>query len=262
VGVGLGLVIAATTLTAAQNPGQSDANKTFEAVCASCHGLDGRGGERGPDLISRPEVVGKNDAELRRIVSEGKTSAGMPAFAGFGPERISALVRYLRSLQGVGAQAKSPGNPARGKALFFGKAACATCHMVSGQGGFFGQDLTRYAGKREVAEILAAMTNPGKDLDPRRGLITVELADSTRVTGLVRNEDNFSLQLQTQDGRFHLLNKSGIRSQKYEGKSPMPADYGKTLTRAELDDLASFLIHAANTEKGNPSKGADDDFDE
>jgi cytochrome c oxidase cbb3-type subunit III len=244
------------------NAGQAEAKKTFETLCASCHGLDGRGGERGPDLVTRAEVAGKSDAELGRILKEGKTAGGMPPFASFGTRRIAALVSYLRSLQGVRTEAKLPGNPARGKNLFFGKANCSQCHMVSGQGGFWGQDLTRYGGKRGAAEILAVISNPNKDLDPRRGLVTVELADSTRLTGLARNEDNFSLQLQTADGRFHLLSKSEIRSQRYEGKLPMPADYATTLSSSELDDLVSFLIDAANANKGDQSKSESDDFDE
>ena len=244
------------------NGDQAEAKNTIETVCAPCHGLDGRGGERGPDLVSRAEVSAKSDAELGRILQEGEATGGMPPFAGLGTRRIAALVSYLRSLQGVRTAVKLPGNPARGRNLFFGKADCSQCHMVSGQGGFFGQDLTRYGGKRDAAEIRAVISNPNKDLDPRRGLVTVELADSTRLSGLARNEDNFSLQLQTADGRFHLLGKAEIRSQKYEGKLPMPADYATTLTSSELDDLVSFLMDAAKANKGDPSKSASDDFDE
>lgn len=252
----------AATSTTAQTSGPAEANKTFEAVCASCHGLDGRGGERGPDLVSRAEVTGKSDADLGRILKEGKTAAGMPSFAGYGAERLAALVSYLRNLQGANKEVRLPGNPAQGKALFFGKAKCAECHMISGRGGFFGQDLTRYGGKRAAEDIRSAIVNPNKDLDPRRGLVTVVLADSSRVTGLARNEDNFSLQVQSVDGTFHLLKKSQIRNQTYEGKLPMPADYGTALSSTELNDLVSFLLRAASAEPANKVKDDDDDYEE
>lgn len=214
----------------------------FEAACASCHGLDARGGERGPDIVSRPEVVHKTDAELLKILTDGKTAQGMPTFASYGSEKLSALVAYLRTLQGRGKGTSLPGDPVRGKALFLGKAGCAECHMVRGQGGFFAQDLTAYAARMDANEVRAAIINPNKDLDPRRGLVTVTLADSTTFYGIARNEDNFSLQLQTPDGLFHLLNKADIKDLTYNGKSAMPSDYGSTLSSQELNDLVSYLL--------------------
>ena len=245
-----------------ETPQATEARKTFETVCASCHGLDGRGGERGPDVVSRAGVAAKSDTELKEILEKGKTSAGMPAFASYGTERLSALVGYLRTLQGRGkAVVRLPGKPAQGKSLFFGKGKCGECHMVAGRGGFLGQDLTRYGGKRGVDDIRAAIVSPDKDLDPRRGQVTVVFRNSSRLTGLARNEDNFSLQLQTADGTFHLLNKADIEKLSYEGRSGMPANYGSTLSGSELNDLVSFLLHSAGT-AADQAKDRDDDFDE
>jgi cytochrome c oxidase cbb3-type subunit III len=244
-----------------ETPQSTEARKTFETVCASCHGLDGRGGERGPDLVSRVEVAAKSDAELKEILEKGKTAAGMPSFASYGTERLGSLVGYMRTLQGRGKAARLPGNPAQGKSLFFGKAKCGECHMVAGQGGFFGQDLTRYGSKRGVDDIRAAIVSPDKDLDPRRGLVTVALRNASRLTGLARNEDNFSLQLQTADGTFHLLNKVDIEKLNYEGRSGMPANYGSILSASELNDLISFLLRSAGTQT-DQAKGPDDDFEE
>ena len=238
---------------AAAHADDSEAKQTFEAVCASCHGLDARGGERGPDL-RRAQVAGKSDAELARILREGRTAAGMPSFKEYGAEKLAALVRYLRSLDGRRAATAVPGDAQRGKTLFFGKAKCADCHMVARRGGFFGRELTGYAARRELSEIRTAILNPNKDLDPRRGLVLVELADASTLAGIARNEDNYSLQLQTRDGSFHLLNKQDIRKLTYAGASPMPADYGSTLSAVEIDDLVSFLLDASSA-TGPGAKG-------
>ncbi|PYU85142.1 MAG: hypothetical protein DMG51_09405, partial [Acidobacteria bacterium] len=43
--------------TRKNQPGRSaaaDGRKLFDSVCATCHGLDGRGGERGPNIATRP----------------------------------------------------------------------------------------------------------------------------------------------------------------------------------------------------------------
>ena len=134
--------------------------------------------------------------------------------------------------------------------------------MFSGQGGFFAQDLTSYAARLDADEVRARIVNPDKDLDPRRGLVTVVLADSTSLSGVARNEDNFSLQLQTLDGVFHLLNKSDIRTQTYIGRSAMPSDYGSTLSSAELNDLVGHLLHAAASENMRMGENHPQDRDE
>jgi len=242
--------------------GRTEAKRTFESVCASCHGLDAHGGERGPDIASRPDVVGKTDAQLVKIVHDGKTETGMPSFASYSPAKLAALVAYLRKLQGGRKEVPLPGDPARGKDLFFGKAKCAECHLVGGEGGFFAQDLTAYAARMGAEEVRAVIVNPNKGLDPRRGLVTVILADSTSLSGMARNEDNFSLQLQTPDGVFHLLNKSEIRSLTYTGRSPMPSDYGATLSSAELNDLVSYLLRESRSEKTRKSEKHLEDNDE
>jgi cytochrome c oxidase cbb3-type subunit III len=266
------LAIAAVPLSAQNRPGRT-ASKTnavslmaakaaFDTACASCHGLDARGGERGPDLVSRSEVVRKTDAELRKILTDGKTAAGMPSFASYAPAKLSALVDYLRSLQGGSKMPPLPGDPPRGKALFFGKAKCAECHMISGQGGFFGLDVTSYATRMGADDIRSVIVNPNKDLDPRRGLVTVILADSTTLSGIARNEDNFSLQLQTPDGVFHLLNKSDIKDLTYTGRSAMPSDYGTILSSGELDDLVSYLLWTSRSANVRKAQSNREDRDE
>ena len=256
--------LAAIVLCAQNQTGAADsqAKSTYESICASCHGLDGHGGERGPDIASRPEVADKKDAELAEILKNGKTAGGMPAFGGFGDTRIAGLVAYLRILQGRGGESPVPGDPANGKALFFGKAKCGNCHLAGGQGGFFAEDLTSYASRMNSSEVRAKILNPDKDLDPRRGMVNVVLADSSTLSGTVRNEDNFSLQLQTPDGVFHLLSKTDIRTQTYTGKSAMPTNYGSTLSPAEMDDLVSYLLRVSKSKNKKSEQNRLEDGDE
>ena len=246
---------------AAGSAPQPQAKSTFESVCSACHGLDGHGGERGPDVASRSEIVHQSDAELFAVLKEGRPSKGMPGFAGLGEKQLLALVRYLRELQGAGKQAVTSGDAEHGRELFFGKARCSDCHMVRGQGGFYGQDLTGYAATRTAEEVRAGIVTPGKGRDPRTGPVTVKLADSTLLTGMPRNEDNFSLQLQTPDGKFHLLGKAQIVSLERAGSSAMPVDYGRTLSEKELGDVVSFLSRSAENarKKAAPSEEGDDE---
>jgi cytochrome c oxidase cbb3-type subunit III len=217
----------------------------FASTCAACHGLDGRGGERGPDISRRREVQRLPDQALLQIVREGIPATGMPAFRSLGGQRIQAVVHYLRNLQGQTGVVDPPGDPKRGKALFFGQPGCSGCHMVKGEGGFIGSDLSSYAGTQSAADIRSAITDPNRNLDSRKRIVVVTTPDGQTLTGAVRNEDNFSLQLQTADGTLHLLNRPELRSIEYQPRSLMPDDYGSRLRHEELDDLVSYLFSVA-----------------
>jgi cytochrome c oxidase cbb3-type subunit 3 len=225
----------------------------FESTCAACHGLDGQGGERGPNIASRREVLRLSDPELLKILHDGIPSAGMPPFASLGSARLAALVAYVRTLQGNGKVTAIPGDPQKDRQLFFGSARCSECHIVRGKGGFVAADLSHYAATVSVPEIRAAITSPGIDSPQRRTLITVILHNGQMVEGVIRNEDNFSLQLQSLDGSFHLFQKSDIAKVEPHAQTLMPSDYASTLTAAQLDDLIGYLMTVARETKGTSS---------
>jgi len=125
--------------------------------------------------------------------------------------------------------------------------------MVNGSGGFLGADLSSYASNVSIEEIREAITDPNKDLDLRARTVFITTRDGRQFTGIARNEDNFSLQLQSVDGVFHLFARSDLQTIEYQPKSPMPSDYGSVLSRPELDDLVSFLISSARAAKQAPS---------
>jgi cytochrome c oxidase cbb3-type subunit 3 len=232
-----------------------DGQKMYGSVCATCHGLDGRGGERGPNIATRAEVQLLSDEETLHVLETGLPVAGMPAFGALGVPKISAIVAYLRVLQGGGNASPILGDAQRGKLLFFGKARCANCHMISGLGGFIGADLTSYGSNRSAKEIRTAITDPNKDLEPRERTLLVTTREGRQFTGMARNEDNFSLQLQSLDGTFHLLSKKDLEHFEYLPKSLMPSDYGSVLSATELDDLMSYLVRAARTAKKAQASG-------
>jgi putative heme-binding domain-containing protein len=217
----------------------NEGQRNFGTICAGCHGLDGRGSERGPDIARRPEAQRLSDADILQIMAKGRTAAGMPAFGSLGTAKLKAVLSHLRTLQGKGNAALVAGDPQRGKTVFFGLA-------------------------HPPAEIRSAITNPGSDADSRRRAVTVTTRDGKKYDGVIRNEDNFSLQLQSLDGTFHLLAKSEIEHLEFSPKTWMPADYGSTLDSKELDDLVSYLVsvaRASNREEATKSKWQDDDND-
>src|SRR5580693_451777 len=90
----------------------AEARQTFENRCAGCHGLDGRGGERAPDIATSPKTQNRTDAALTQIIASGIPANGMPSFNSLDAPTIEAVIKYVRVLQGKSESAAMPGNPA------------------------------------------------------------------------------------------------------------------------------------------------------
>ena len=237
----------------------SDGQRAFESRCAGCHGLDGRGGERAPDIALNAKTQQRSDDDLFQIITLGLPGTGMPSFASLG-SNTKNVVAYLRQLQGKSNAAAVPGNVQKGRELFYGKARCSKCHAVAGSGGFIAAELSGFGKNRSPDEIRQAIIMPSST-NRLGSKMTVKMRDGQEYSGVVRNEDNFSLQLQSLNGEFHLFQKSELTSFSRQPDSLMPADYATTLKTDELSDLISFLMFAARDAKmdGAASKKPTDD---
>lgn len=245
-----------------QSPALAVGRQIFESSCSGCHGLDGRGAERAPDISTRPQVVQLSDRELKEIIRLGRPNAGMPAFASLRDTQLDALLHYIRFLQGERAAVVLKGDATNGKQIFFGKGHCADCHMIQGQGGFLAADLSSYAGMLSAAEIRNTILKPAENPAAGKRLTSVTMRDSQKFTGLIRNEDNFSLQLLSADGNFHFLAKSQIARIDTQPGALMPANYGTILTSPELDDLVKYLATVSKNSVKKPKPVSDDEEQE
>jgi putative heme-binding domain-containing protein len=241
----------------AQAQPSANAAALFAANCAACHGSDGRSGERAPDIATRREVLSRSDADLLRVVQNGLPGTPMPAFGYLGRDRLVALVRQLRTLQGIGVAVAVPGDPRAGEAIFFGVAGCSECHMMQGRGGYRAGDLSGYGLGRTQNDVRAAIVDPDRKLDRFSQYVTVVTENGQKWVGFIRSEDNFSLVLQTDNGSYRQLDKDRITQVVYSGHSSMPQDYESRLSSKQLDDLVSYILKTASHER----KAAQDDDD-
>jgi alcohol dehydrogenase (cytochrome c) len=132
------------------------------------------------------------------------------------------------------------GNAAAGKEIFFGKAACQTCHEVNGRGGGVGPDLST-SGQWTVQALREALLNPNEQEGRRPSVVSVKTKDGRQIRGIRKNEDSFSVQLMDATDQMHLLQKKDLAELRYEEKSLMPDDYGKRLSHQEVQDLLVYL---------------------
>jgi cytochrome c oxidase cbb3-type subunit 3 len=270
-GVLLGCVVLLACVAAAvrvraqeKNPFAGDAQAAkigesqFRANCAFCHGLGARGGGRGPDLTRAQKRHGNADADLFRTINEGVPGTAMPPNGatqqgvGMTEEEIWQVISYIRSVQAK-APAQIPGNAAHGKELFYGSAACSTCHMIQGKGGRLGPDLSTTGSARSTEYLVESMRNPSrrlaqgiseamKEFSQEYETVTVVTAEGTKLVGVVLNEDHFTLQMMDTREQLHLFEKDKLRSLEKSRESLMPAYDPKMLSDKDLQDLIAYLL--------------------
>lgn len=157
-----------------------------------------------------------------------------------------ALVAFVHSMTAPAVSVGAPGDPVAGEALFWGeKTGCSACHSIAGRGGRMGPDLTGIGGRQPLALLRESIVDPSKDPPWGNEGVTVTLRDGRTVEGVARNRNNYSLQVLDRGGALHLIGMRDVAELEIAEKSPMPADYGKRLSRKELEDLIAYLARLA-----------------
>jgi len=214
--------------------------KLFMGSCAGCHGPDGGGGARGPNLVRRSLWHPLSDDAIFQVIRTGV--ADMPPTK-LSDEQTWSLVAFIHALTGPASTNPVPGDPAAGKAIYWGaKAGCSNCHAIRGQGGSMGPDLSNVGGSRPLAVIRESIVEPAKDLYYLGNeAATVELKSGQTLQGVAKNRSNYSLQLIDVKGMLHLIQMRDVKKLTVSETTPMPTDYAKRLSRVELRDLLAYL---------------------
>lgn len=217
----------------------AQSKRLYIGHCAPCHGIEGVGG-RGPAL-NQPTMRHVTDEEsLVGVIKSGIPGGEMPGAWQMTDREIGLVAGYVRSLGRI-AETKLPGDPAKGKAVYETKGGCVVCHIVRGEGGTLGPDLSAVGARRSLAFLREALIDPGAASPDGYLIVTITDRDGRKVRGIRANEDSFTIQLFDANNRFHSFRKSQIKDMKKEvGVSTMPS-YKTTLTNAEIDDLVAYL---------------------
>jgi cytochrome c oxidase cbb3-type subunit 3 len=230
-----------------RNPfaGQPDAamagGKLFATSCSGCHGVNGEGG-RGPNLAEGRRIRRLPDRTLFNSIRSGVPGTDMPP-TNLPDDQIWRLVAFVRDLGAPAYEGKLPGDADAGAAIFVGKGGCANCHMVRGHGGFLGPDLTDIGAERTAPQLLESILKPSARIADGYIGVKVTTLDGGEISGVARNNDDYSIQILDRQGKLHLLSKDKLREVVFRTDSPMPADYGKRLTPEEISNLIAYLGH-------------------
>jgi len=215
-------------------------NKLFSASCAGCHGPDGSGGARGPNLVQRALWHPLADEAIFSAIRKGIPGTDMPPTK-LDDDQTWNLVAFIHALTGPASEQKVPGDPAAGKQVY-ATAGCAGCHAIRGEGALLGPDLSNIGGSRPLPVIREAILEPSKDLFYLGNeSVSITLKNGGKLAGIARNRSNYSLQLIDSKGDLHLLRMNDVKEMTIHSTSPMPGDYAKRLSKEQLRDLLAYL---------------------
>jgi quinoprotein glucose dehydrogenase len=180
------------------------------------------------------------EAAAKRPAAEVKRK--LAAYEAARPKN-DAVAAYREALAGGDAEA--------GRNLFFHKAevSCTRCHKVKGDGGDVGPDLTGVGARQKREYLLESIVDPNKQIAKGFETVVLVLMDGHIVSGIVKEETGKEVRLMTAEGKLVTVKKDDI-DERQAGKSAMPADIVKSLTKAELRDLVEFL---ASLKEGGPA---------
>ena len=211
--------------------------RVYLAQCQFCHGRDGDQ-ISGIDLRRGVFRQAQDDEDLARIIRSG-TPAGMPPFV-LAPADLSGIIAYMRAAFD-GTASILVGDAARGKELFEGKGACATCHRVGADGPLTAPPLNDVGLARAPAALERSIRAPSSGMFPINRPVQIVLLDGTTLNGRRLNEDTATVQLIDANEQLRSIHKRDIRTMDVATVSPMPAFEG-VLTDAEISDLVGYLL--------------------
>jgi cytochrome c oxidase cbb3-type subunit 3 len=215
-----------------------DGERAYGSNCVNCHGPDGNliaGIDLGRGQFRRPMT----DDDLVRIIRSGIPNTPMPP-SNMTAEQASKIVAYLRSVAAAKKASTVTGDAARGKAVYDGKGACASCHRVDGIGSRVGPDLSRIGQQRRSSELERSLLEPGAEVQPANRFYRATLRDGTVVTGRLLTHDTFTVQMIDTKEQLRSFVKADLREHGF-AESPMPS-YRGTLTPQEIADVVSYLV--------------------
>ncbi len=173
--------------------------------------------------------------ELSETIEKSKSPSLIKLFADANGNMGDELAEYQTALYG--------GNGWEGRKIFNNNAAaqCVRCHVVGGQGGEVGPDLTKIGETLSREKILESLIAPSARLAPGYGYISVTLKDGQEASGILAKETEDELIITTSDAEPLEIAKARIASRQNMPSSMPPM--GTILSKREIRDVVEYLAN-------------------
>ena len=102
--------------------------------------------------------------------------------------------------------------------------------------------------RRSAAYLRAALLDPAANLPDGFLMADITTAGREHITGIVLNEDTYSIQMRDLTGNLHSFWKQELTAlEEHDDRTPMPSFRGR-LSDLELSDLVAYLVSLRSVE--------------
>ncbi len=157
-------------------------------------------------------------------------------------DRAKLLAKYKAMCS---PEAMEKADASRGRAVF--KRTCASCHLMYGQGGKIGPDLTG-SNRANLDYILLNSVDPSYDVPEGYKMVLIQTVDGRLINGVVAEEDARRIVLKTVEQPQVVIAKEDIEARKVSSKSMMPDGQLEQMKPQEMLDLIKYLRTTAQVE--------------
>lgn len=157
-----------------------------------------------------------------------------------GPGRIWEMAYLLDRLeQRVGKRDYDNGKK------MYAAASCITCHVMGGEGGITGPDLTSIGQRFTIRDLLDAINHPSKTISDQYQLMTVTLENGESLSGRIHARDSEKISIAS--NVLKPTQTQSIRNSEIDRITPlpvstMPPGLLNTLNEEEVLNLLAYLV--------------------
>lgn len=168
-------------------------------------------------------------AELSRVWGDLRESAG---------DKRQLIADWTERLR---PEVLAQANLSQGRQLY--AAICGACHVLYGEGGRIGPDLTG-SNRHDLGYLLENILDPGAVVAADYRLTLLTLSDGRVLSGIVAAEDERTLTLRQTAGET-VTEKQHIARREVSPHSMMPEGLLLAFTEDQVRDLIAYLMHPA-----------------